>query len=250
MQQMEGFKFEMLNQVYFNIKGKGYFADFFVPRLMMIFEVDGAMTHRHAGDEISDMIRDEAIYEALGIKTVRFTFHEITRVDFRDKIFQPRVKQFLAQDKYNVFDYYNISPKTRFEGKKSPNQIILEATLGIVKTVRYGDSVVIATPHMYMIEVAGRDKVKGEYAAHKLLLQDIYDAKVGRNISFCFTGNREGIYGNSRHVKIMRRWDGRCAQLPANTPTYTVNVAKRRAVIESMTLGELRTRLAKQNKKF
>lgn len=65
---------KFIHQAPFVISGKIYFADFFVPSLRTIIEIDG-FSHNNMIAEESDKSRDRDFF-CIGIKTIRISNHE------------------------------------------------------------------------------------------------------------------------------------------------------------------------------
>ena len=90
MELCRSFQFNLLRQVYFNIDGRGYFLDFFLPKKNLAIEIDGRY-HNADSQKIYDRNRDEA-FLSIGIRTIRFTTDEMRDSDFYEKYYCPRLK--------------------------------------------------------------------------------------------------------------------------------------------------------------
>lgn len=88
-----GFRYEMAAQVFFKIGSNRYFADFFVPSLNIIFEIDGKESHTKPGDILHDDLRDEA-FRSIGIETVRIPGAVVFSEQFKE-IVEGRVHRIL-----------------------------------------------------------------------------------------------------------------------------------------------------------
>ena len=235
MEQMRGFKWSIMSQVFFCIKDKFYFLDFFVPKLGLAFEIDGAENHRHISNEIKDITRDEDFWH-IGIKTVRFTASEVGRENFRKGIFEPRVKACFAQEKYDPFTlYYDIPKIVRFEGKKTTNQKLLEALIKVLEKTPENSQVVIATSFMYLIEMGERDEIWNPEGNNLDLLERIYELKKGKGVGFLYTGEGKNIERNHAHRTMVRIWAKRFKDLPNATPLYRITYSDGSAYIKKYT---------------
>lgn len=83
------FRFNLFRQVYFNIDGKGYFLDFFLPFKNIAIEIDGRL-HQEEDRKKYDIERDAA-FLSIGIKTIRITTDEMNDPDFYEKYYVPRL---------------------------------------------------------------------------------------------------------------------------------------------------------------
>lgn len=71
---------DIAEQVFFLIRGRFYFLDFFIPRLHLAIEIDGGY-HNKKDSKKHDRLRDED-FCSIGIMTVRVTNAELKRKDF------------------------------------------------------------------------------------------------------------------------------------------------------------------------
>lgn len=238
--QMVHFKWPIENQVYFKIDSHIYFLDYYVPKLNLAIEIDGKVSHNNNLAQNEDYKRDMRFYN-IGIRTVRFTAHEVASKDFRLGIFQPRVKACLAQKGYDPFKlYYDIPRCTRFDGKKSVNQVILEGLVKVLEKTPENSQIVIATSHTYLIDIGQRDEIYNPDGAHLDLQERIFALKKSRKVAFLFVGKRMGIEQNRFHRNMVNHWDKVYETLPDKTHVILLEVHNRQPVTKRTTKGKFK----------
>lgn len=82
-----GFKYNLFRQVFFQIKKKCYFLDFFMPDKLIAIEIDGKQ-HKEEEQAAYDKVRDAA-FLSIGIRTIRFTTDQLKEDDFLHKYLVP-----------------------------------------------------------------------------------------------------------------------------------------------------------------
>lgn len=193
LDKIKGFVYYISRQPYFRINNHGYFLDFFVPALNLAIEIDGWGNHYAWRKEIYDWKRDEA-FLSIGIKTVRFTAVEIRKVDFRDAIFSPRVRDIIS-GKLSIDDNYYKPKCERFKGKESINRTLVRGAIEIIEQCNDRDRIIIESDHTYILKVLDHGHDARENAANKDLLDDYYTKRnqkhIGVGLRYC--GNRENM---------------------------------------------------------
>lgn len=233
---IEGFRWRIVNHAYFNIEGKSYFVDLFCPLLCLVFQIVSQKMSREQKAAARDR---NAALESIGLTIVQFTYPEMMSKDFREGIFSPRVKAALTGRKQESKPAESPTPQVPPAPKKTQNCLLLEGVRDVVRQVPEGALAVIATPFIYVIDVASRRRLESGKTPNAEVLSQLYAAKKGRFVYFYFSGNREGgIRNNRRQWAIVEHWDGKCADVPEGTQTYAIDFLGGAVVTKATTFGE------------
>ena len=233
LDKVKGFKYSMLSQVYFNIDGKEYFLDFFVPKLSIAFEIDGCYNHISPNRELKDIIRDDDFW-SIGIKTIRFTYNEIKSDGFRDKTFVPRLKEFISQgNDYNPWIYYDIPKTVRFYGEQTPNQKMLLSICEILESDK-SRNLIIVSSSFYIVQAGSDNIFVNEDTANLDLLKRLNKAINNRNVCFYFSGKRDNIFRNPNRSYVVKSTDRKYNKCPSDTPLYEIEYNNKRVGIKKL----------------
>ena len=138
----------IVEQAFFNINGKSYFVDFFLPEYMTIIEIDG---NSHIDKQLQDAIRDDK-FLSIGIKTIRLTNQDLYRTDFKKHI--SALISIKGAIERHSDRYYNTPIDNRYNNKLTKNQMLFETCIGKLKNFTSEQRIIIVTDSTYFIKAA------------------------------------------------------------------------------------------------
>lgn len=176
-------------QVFFNINGKSYFVDFFLPEYLTIIEIDGSS---HIKKQCVDIIRDN-IFANVGIKTIRLTNQDIYRDDFKKHISALLLNEKALELHQNR--YYDTPISNRYNNELTKNQMFYELCINKIKKEGERTNIIIETDSTYFIKSFYNSlRYKPEQKNFGLLmrfLKVIYENKVA--ICMKYVGSRDKL---------------------------------------------------------
>ena len=190
----KGFRYSLFRQVFFMIKGKCYFLDFYIPDKNVAIEIDGSY-HKNYIQSKKDKARDNA-FLSIGIRTIRFTTEEMRDPDFKKLYYIPRLSGIGKK----------ISPKNDITSHQSR---ILKAAEALQKCEK--DSIIEfqSAYTAFLYAISHKDKPK-EGARDLVALAEFYGTKKEKKIKVMvrYIGNRDNLTNGDK--KRFEKWDILC----------------------------------------
>lgn len=188
----------VVEQVFFLIKGKSYFLDFFLPEYMVAIEIDGTS---HVGKFCNDYKRDN-LFRSIGIETIRITNRDVYNKDLKFYISDLVQKAFKGE--YDISSYYLTPNDNKYKGIMTMNQKLLDECYKIIKVSKNKDSILFSTDSTYLMFSINKPPKEGDNRDNLQQIKNIHDlcADKGIIISVKFSGNRNNMNKyQKRHIE-------------------------------------------------
>lgn len=193
----KAFRFNLFRQVFFQIGGKAYFLDFFLPSKNIAIEIDGPY-HNTDKQKEYDKKRDEA-FASIGIRTIRFTVEEMLDPEFYIKYYCPRLQ--------------NLGYKIRPKKEVSTQQRQLMDAIKIMENSNPKEVVEFQCKNMCFLQSISHSR-PSEKSRNLVLLARFYELKREKKIHvrMRFIGAGDKMRKHDR--KMVTEWAAKCDRSP------------------------------------
>lgn len=195
--------YTVLEQPYFRINGKGYFLDFFFPKLNIAIELNGN-AHEGSEREEYDWNRD-ADFRSIGIRTLRLANDDIKIRNLREKL-NEWCSALLAGNA-DPANYYRRSFANKFYHKDTLYQKIHKSLIKQIALCKDDSSVLLKSNHTYFCKVLSKWYLQGDDFS-KLVNGDLVSETArllrDKNITFrvVFVGDVSNMHGYEYNIIV------------------------------------------------